>query len=281
LIWKVFRSMEQCPAPDKLMYEVTIDPRDPEETPVSQIAQQLNRFSREEMAKGTLDVLGEKTFTDGKVRKVLGELMLAPPNGLINIVRKQLDDDSLSKQQVKLSLIRIWREFGVGTVPETVHNHSIPPVDPETASTTSNIKITQEVRKPQKKTDTRKDYQESMHTQGKPQETLELFRSIERFCIALSPDAVNKFIFAKCIAYKFRKNSFCSLHILKNGLRIWLNLQYSRLDNPPPFARDVSNVGHWGSGDVELRVTDLGQVEMAKTLILQSFETVHQRYGST
>lgn len=38
------------------------------------------------------------------------------------------------------------------------------------------------------------------------------------------------------------------------------------------FSRDVSKVGHWGTGDLELSVRSVGELERVKTLIAQSYE---------
>jgi len=62
ILWRIYRSVERCPAPDKMMYEVNLDPNAPEGMAVEQIGRQMWRFSREELARGTLDELGEKTF---------------------------------------------------------------------------------------------------------------------------------------------------------------------------------------------------------------------------
>lgn len=53
---------------------------------------------------------------------------------------------------------------------------------------------------------------------------------------------------------------------------MWLYLKLHRLENPPPFARDVSNVGHWGGGDLELGISSLAQVPVAVLLIRASFQ---------
>jgi len=71
VVWRVFRSMEPCPAPEKLLFEVDIAPKQAEAIHDDQICNQLWRLSRAEMARGTLDELGEQIFTDGKVRKAL------------------------------------------------------------------------------------------------------------------------------------------------------------------------------------------------------------------
>ena len=114
LTWKVYRSIENCPAPDKLMFEVSIDPKGSEGMSVQQISQQMWRFSRDEIAKGTLDKLGEQTFTDGKVRKALDNIMLAAPRPLLKVVRDAMDDQSITPQQIKESLSRLWRSSAIG-----------------------------------------------------------------------------------------------------------------------------------------------------------------------
>ena len=70
----------------------------------------------------------------------------------------------------------------------------------------------------------------------------------------MRPGAVARRFLAKHIAYEYDKRSFCSVHLNQGGLRVWLRLKYGRLINAPNFARDVSSVGHWGNGDLELGV---------------------------
>ena len=109
--WRVYRSVEQCPAPEKLMYEVSYDPADLEGVSLERVAEQFQRFSREQMAKGTLDALGEQTFTDGKIRKGLHLLLADPPRVFLKIVRNSAGDKSLRPQTIKESLSRILLPF--------------------------------------------------------------------------------------------------------------------------------------------------------------------------
>jgi predicted transport protein len=41
--------------------------------------------------------------------------------------------------------------------------------------------------------------------------------------------------------------------------------------SPPAFARDVAHIGHWGIGDVELRISNPSELEQAAAVIRQSF----------
>jgi len=271
--WKVYRSVEKCPAPDKLMFEVSLDPRDSEGTALEQIAQQLARFSRDEMAKGTLDALGEQTFTDGKVRKAIDTIMLAPPRPLLNMIRKASGDMGLSPKKVGASLARIW---GIPGQSQQVDQSA--GLRGERATSEHDwvrhqaaLKAAQTRRgKPPKSL-----YDEGHHTAGKPQEAVDLYRTLDRLCLSLKPGAIVKRFTAKSINYACSPRAdFCSVHLRHGGLRVWLRLKYANLENPPLFARDVSNVGHWGRGDLELAIQTPSELEQAAPLIRKSFEAV-------
>jgi len=267
--WKVYRSVEKCPAPEKLMFEVSLDPADSESAPVQQVAHQMWRFSRDEMAKGTLDSLGEQTFTDGKVRKALDAVMRNPNRAILNIIRKATGDEALQPQRIGESILRIWTKTSLAAQ-ESVG--APPSLD---RSPQGHAPVAGEEGPPRalrgKKRQSSHD--ESHHVSGKPQEVLELLRAIDRLCISLSPGAVEKYFLAKSINYIHGKHIFCCVHVLQSGLRVWLKLKYSRLENPPSIARDVTNVGHWGVGDLELGINSMAQLDEALPLIRKSFES--------
>ena len=268
--WQVYRSVEKCPAPDKLMFEVRLDPSDSEGLSVGCLAERLTRFSRDEMAKGSLDALGEQVFTDGKVRKVLDVIMRDAPKPLLKIIRNMMGDDRISPQKIKESLARVWRNAGMGTLAS--------PVDDPTASRSVSIKpspgskVVTSTRPGHRARKTESPFDEMHHISDKPHEVVELYRAIDRICRCVTPDAVEKRYLAKSINYEVNQRAFCSVHVYRGGLRVWLWLKYGRLDSPPPFARDVSDVGHWGGGDLELRISNLSQVDEASKLIRKSFE---------
>jgi predicted transport protein len=83
---------------------------------------------------------------------------------------------------------------------------------------------------------------------------------------------VQKRHLAKYIAYHEGKRTFCCVHLLGGGLRVWLKLRFQRIANPPSFARDVSGIGHWGVGDFELAISNGQQLAEAEPFIKQSFD---------
>jgi hypothetical protein len=170
LRWRVYRSMEQCAAPDKLMFEVTLDPRDNEGMTVQQIARQMWRFSLEEMAKGTLDALGEQTFTDGKVRKALHALMADPPRPLLNLIKNIIGDDNITPKRIRASLSRIAGETASMDAPSPTDDMpSSLPAEPSSRS--RGARRAWETRRATKGESTST---EDQHLSGKPQEAVQL-----------------------------------------------------------------------------------------------------------
>jgi predicted transport protein len=251
--YKVYRSTEKAEAPDKLLFEVSIDLKESEGRSVQQIAEQFNRFSRDSMARGVLDEIGEQVFTTGKIRKALDKLFLDPPANLIRIIRSTIGDASIGPKQVKAALKRLWAQS-----PEI----EVSPIYP----------VGKEIAKPGIRPRRGKDYGEDHHIKGKPREVIELFRTIDKFCRELDPSRVQRKHLSKYISYIHGKAIFCCVHLQKSGLRIWVKLNYSRLENPPDFVRDVSKIGHWGVGDVEIGVDSLEKLQISKSFIRQSFE---------
>jgi predicted transport protein len=261
--WRVYRSIEQCPAPEKLMYEASYDPADLEGISLDQEAEKFQRFSRDQMAKGTLDTLGEQTFTDGKVRKALESLINDPPRVMLKLVRNATGDKSLPPQTVKDSLRRILSPMLGSAASVPAHVSGIIKGDRRAAALKA-------VATRRAKSDL--TYSEDTHTRDKPSEVLEIYRKLDQFCLALRANAITKRPLAKYIAYRDGKRTFCTVHVLQGGLRVWLKLDFQKLSNAPSFARDVSHIGHWGVGDLELQITNSQQFADAIPLIRRSFE---------
>jgi len=253
--YKVYRSTEKAEAPNKLLFEVSIDPKESEGKSVQQIAELFGRFSRDAMERSVLDEIGEQIFTISKVRKALDKLFLDPPSQLVKLIRSTVGDDSIKPNQVKVALKRLW--------PQT-SDVSIPSIIPTiAASTTFEQTISQNRRE--------REYGEEYHLKGKTQEVIELYRAIDKFCRELNPGNIKRKHLKRYISYAYKK-AFCCINIQKSGLRIWLKLKYTQLDNPPNYVRDVSNIGHWGVGDVEIDLDNFEHLQTAKLLISQSYD---------
>lgn len=253
--YKVYKASEKASAPDKLLFEVTIDPKDAGGLTVEELARQFNRLSRDSMAGGLLDRLGTEIFTTGKVRKALDHLFAQTPTSFIRLIRKTMADASVTPSQIEEALRRIW-DTGKQT----------PPAPLETTATPS---------KKQKRPGTERpagEYSEVHHTAGKPNEVIELYRGLDRFCQDLTPGRVTRSYKAKYVSWSLEKAIFCCAHLQQGGLRVWVKTDPKALDPSISFARDVSKIGHWGVGDVELAVNSRDRLREAGGFVRKSFE---------
>jgi predicted transport protein len=57
-----------------------------------------------------------------------------------------------------------------------------------------------------------------------------------------------------------------------NQLVIYAKVDPSTVSTEAGFTRDVSQIGHWGTGDVEITLRTMDDFEKAKTLLLRSYE---------
>lgn len=256
--YKVYKSTVKASAPDKLLFEVSIDPKESEGRSVAQIAEQLNRLSRNSMESGELDRIGEQVFTTAKIAKALERLVLNPPNSFIRLIRSEIDDESIKPIQVKEGLKRLWAQ------------------SPNAAATVLPQQPSELAEAFGKTASQPEDYTEEHHLGGKPREVTELFRAVDKFCRGLDPAGVTRRYLKKYVGYSHSKGIFCCVHVLKSGLRIWLKLRYSDIDSPPAFVRDVANIGHWGVGDVEVLLDSVSRLQDAQSLIALSYEKTRQ-----
>lgn len=75
------------------------------------------------------------------------------------------------------------------------------------------------------------------------------------------------------IAYRRIKNFACvEIHPQSRNLLVFLKIDPETVELVPGFSRDVRNVGHFGTGDLELRLKNPQDLEAAKPLVLRSYE---------
>jgi len=113
--------------------------------------------------------------------------------------------------------------------------------------------------------------QEEYMAKAGPQ-LIELYEAVRDHITDLGDD-VQERILKYYIAYKRLKN-FATIHLQtqKNSLLMWLPLDPEGSTLEDGFARDVRGVGHHGTGDLELTIRSLDDLERAKPLIQKSFE---------
>src|SRR5206468_4194099 len=108
--------------------------------------------------------------------------------------------------------------------------------------------------------------------QGKPDVVRQLALAVNEFTTGLdsSIEVVPKKFY---VAYKTSQNILC-LEVKHKKLHLYLKLEPKRFPGPKGLSRDVSSVGHYGTGDLEITVTNQADLELAKPFIKKAYEEV-------
>lgn len=100
----------------------------------------------------------------------------------------------------------------------------------------------------------------------------ELYEAVRDYMTDLGDDVQERFL-KWCIAFKRLKNfATIQLQTRNNSLLIWLPLNPEEVALDDGFSRDVRGVGHHGTGDLELTIRNLDDLNKAKPFIQKSFE---------
>ena len=80
------------------------------------------------------------------------------------------------------------------------------------------------------------------------------------------------------IAYKTTTN-FVDIVLQKRRFRLSLNMAFDEIDDPQGICRDITNIGRWGNGDVEVGIDSVEQLDYIMFLIRQSFEIHSEEFN--
>ena len=116
-------------------------------------------------------------------------------------------------------------------------------------------------------TEPRPTYMVDEHEDGKPETVVEMFRELDEYLLGLN-ESVQRVPNRLYVAYKYAKNIAC-VELQMSQLKVWLPMNYSK--EMPSFAKDVSKIGHYGTGNLELRITTKAELEITFKLVRQAY----------
>ncbi len=103
-----------------------------------------------------------------------------------------------------------------------------------------------------------------------PPQLCELLASLEGHVLSLGDDVQRKEL-KLYVAFKRLKN-FATVVPQKNRLLLYLHLDPAEVAPLPANGQDVSQKGHWGTGDLELSLASPHDLDAAKPLIAMAYE---------
>ncbi|MGC9261166.1 MAG: GmrSD restriction endonuclease domain-containing protein [Phycisphaerae bacterium] len=97
-----------------------------------------------------------------------------------------------------------------------------------------------------------------------------VFEAFHKEVLALDPCVKEEFL-KLYVAYKAETN-FVDVVPQTKRLRLALNLAFHEIDDPKGICKDVTNIGRWGNGDVEVGLSSIEELPYVMGLVRQSFE---------
>ena len=99
-----------------------------------------------------------------------------------------------------------------------------------------------------------------------------LYERLDAFLVALGDD-VSKKATKQYFAYRRLKNFACvEVHPQSRNLLVYLKVNPDEIELEEGFSRDVRNIGHFGTGDLELRISNQRHLDRAESLLQASYE---------
>ena len=127
--------------------------------------------------------------------------------------------------------------------------------------------VTQQSETYKKVTDEIKVYTEEDLFVFGSDETVELYQKFRDAILNLA-DGIEVKPLKSYIAFKKDTNIAC-MYIKKNQIKIWVSAKWGLINDAKGIARNVADIGHWGTGDYEIQVTDDNDLEYIMSLIKQ------------
>lgn len=101
----------------------------------------------------------------------------------------------------------------------------------------------------------------------------DLYEELRSYLLALGDDVQEKTL-KYYVAFKRIKNFACvEVHPGKGIVRSFVKVDPDSIALVPEFTRDVRKVGHYGTGELEINLRSRDDLERAKHLLLQSYES--------
>lgn len=108
--------------------------------------------------------------------------------------------------------------------------------------------------------------------QGKSQEIKDLFVEIQDQLVAIPSDIALEELPRKLyVAYKTNKNIVC-LQPQSSDIRAFISLDPFVAQKITPAARDVTNIGHYGTGETELRIKKFDDIADLVVLVKEALK---------
>lgn len=169
----------------------------------------------------------------------------------------KFDENAVREMQRNIKLVRYKQYDNELIIFEFLNNPHVQPMQAD------------EQVKPTKKTVTT-DKTFSQRYEEAPQPVRDLYDSIRDYILSLGDD-VTENILKLYSAFKKVKNITCAEIQVSYGILLHIHLNPDKVDLVQGFIEDARNKGHWGTGDLEIRIKNLADFEQIKPLLNRAY----------
>lgn len=103
-----------------------------------------------------------------------------------------------------------------------------------------------------------------------PEPLSQVLSSLEDYTLSLGDDVQRKEL-RLYMAFKRIKN-FATVVLQKSKILLYLHIDPKQIVTSIPSARDMSTIGHWGTGDVEIPIVSIADLDSVKPYIQMAYE---------
>ena len=105
-----------------------------------------------------------------------------------------------------------------------------------------------------------------------PPEIRDLYEALKEHLLGFGDDVGVKKL-KRYVAFRRIKNFACvEVHARSRVVRAYVKVSPDSIQLEDGFTRDVRSIGHWGTGDLEITLTDGNDLERAKPLLERSYD---------
>jgi predicted transport protein len=177
--------------------------------------------------------------------------------------------------QVMGANIELWQyktyDNGILNI-EEVYKRTTSTTNQDTADISSKNPVMVEAGKKAALTRKTATYTLEEHFENLDENILELFNTIRDYIVTID-SSIEETPKKNYIAYKTSQNFAC-LQTYKKKLTLFLKLDANEVNPMPKQGRDVSEIGHFGTGNFELIIKDLVDFEETKLLINEAYKNI-------
>ncbi|MHC4574151.1 MAG: DUF5655 domain-containing protein [Planctomycetota bacterium] len=251
---------------------------------IGELARKFDVISYKQVNKGSLKKLWEKA-TVLSANSLLGALVgedcmralrrilrkntgvMVEPDDVVNGIRKLLNENAaIELSKIKTDLAQARKR------PIRVVKSKKAYQDAQAVSAGGKDPVMVAAGKKAALTRATASYTFDQHLGGKPENIKNLAIDVRQYITGLDAsieEKPKKFY----VVYKTSQNFAC-MEIRKQKVILFLKLDPRSITDVPEIVRDVSNIGHFGTGDLELTIKTAADFEMAKAYIEMAYQKV-------